>query len=116
MKKILLVVLLFQSMAVFSQDKKSKKKDAAKTENEAKKDSAASKGNTAAYNDFIKDAVTKNGLFKIHTIKDKIYFEIPNEVLGKDLLIVNKISRSDKQCGYQQGNELRKQTYPFLQG
>lgn len=92
MKKILLVVLLFQSIAVFSQDKKSKKKDAAKTENEAKKDSAANKGNTAAYNDFIKDAVTKNGLFKIHTIKEKIYFEIPNEVLGKDLLIVNKIS------------------------
>ena len=92
MKKILLAVLLFQSMAVFSQDKKSKKKDAAKTENEAKKDSTAKKGNTAAYNDFIKDAVTKNGLFKIHTIKDKIYFEIPNEVLGKDLLIVNKIS------------------------
>ena len=92
MKKILLVVLLFQSMIVFSQDKKSKKKDAAKTENEAKKDSTASKGNTAAYNDFIKDAVTKNGLFKIHTIKEKIYFEIPNEVLGKDLLIVNKIS------------------------
>ena len=92
MKKILLVVLLFQSIAVFSQDKKSKKKDAAKTENEAKKDSTAKKGNTAAYNDFIKDAVTKDGLFKIHTIKDKIYFEIPNEVLGKDLLIVNKIS------------------------
>ena len=92
MKKILLVVLLFQSMVVFSQDKKTKKKDAAKTENEAKKDSTAKKGNTAAYNDFIKDAVTKDGLFKIHTIKDKIYFEIPNEVLGKDLLIVNKIS------------------------
>ena len=92
MKKILLAVLLLQSMAVFSQDKKSKKKDAAKTENEAKKDSTASKGNTAAYNDFIKGAVTKDGLFKIHTIKDKIYFEIPNEVLGKDLLIVNKIS------------------------
>ena len=92
MKKILLVVLLLQSMAVFSQDKKSKKKDAAKTENEAKKDSTAKKGNTAAYNDFIKDAVTKDGLFKIHTIKEKIYFEIPNEVLGKDLLIVNKIS------------------------
>ena len=92
MKKILLVVLLFQSIAVFSQDKKSKKKDAAKTENEAKKDSTAKKGNTAAYNDFIKDAVTKDGLFKIHTIKEKIYFEIPNEVLGKDLLIVNKIS------------------------
>ena len=91
MKKVLLAVLLLQSMVVFSQDKKTKKKDAAKTENEAKKDSTA-KGNTAAYNDFIKDAVTKDGLFKIHTIKEKIYFEIPNEVLGKDLLIVNKIS------------------------
>ena len=91
MKKVLLAVLLLQSMVVFSQDKKTKKKDAAKTENEVKKDSTA-KGNTAAYDDFIKGAVTKDGLFKIHTIKEKIYFEIPNEVLGKDLLIVNKIS------------------------
>ena len=91
MKKVLLAVLLLQSMVVFSQDKKTKKKDAAKTENEAKKDSTA-KGNTTAYDDFIKGAVTKDGLFKIHTIKEKIYFEIPNEVLGKDLLIVNKIS------------------------
>ena len=92
MKKVLLAVLLLQSMVVFSQDKKTKKKDAAKTENEAKKDSTASKSDITAYNDFIKDAVTKDGLFKIHTIKEKIYFEIPNEVLGKDLLIVNKIS------------------------
>ena len=92
MKKILLVAMMLQSMVAFSQDKKTKKKDAAKTENEAKKDSTASKSDITAYNDFIKDAVTKDGLFKIHTIKDKIYFEIPNEVLGKDLLIVNKIS------------------------
>lgn len=82
---------MLQSMVAFSQDKKTKKKDAAKTENEAKKDSTA-KGNATAYDDFIKGAVTKDGLFKIHTIKEKIYFEIPNEVLGKDLLIVNKIS------------------------
>ena len=83
---------MLQSMVAFSQDKKTKKKDAAKTEKEAKKDSIASKSDITAYNDFIKGAVTKDGLFKIHTIKEKIYFEIPNEVLGKDLLIVNKIS------------------------
>ena len=92
MKKILLIAMMLQSMVAFSQDKKTKKKDAAKTENEAKKDSTASKSDITAYNDFIKGAVTKDGLFKIHTIKEKIYFEIPNEVLGKDLLIVNKIS------------------------
>ena len=92
MKKILLVAMMLQPMVAFSQDKKTKKKDAAKTENEAKKDSTASKSDITAYNDFIKGAVTKDGLFKIHTIKEKIYFEIPNEVLGKDLLIVNKIS------------------------
>ncbi len=92
MKKILLVAMMLQSMVAFSQDKKTKKKDAAKTEKEAKKDSIASKSDITAYNDFIKGAVTKDGLFKIHTIKEKIYFEIPNEVLGKDLLIVNKIS------------------------
>ena len=54
MKKVLLAVLLLQSMVVFSQDKKTKKKDATKTENEAKKDSAASKSDITAYNDFIK--------------------------------------------------------------
>lgn len=44
------------------------------------------------YESLLKGAITKDGLLKIHQVKDKIYFEIPNEILGKDLLIVNKLS------------------------
>lgn len=44
------------------------------------------------YEELLKGAITKVGLLTIHQVKDKIYFEIPNEILGKDLLVVNKLS------------------------
>ncbi|WP_277110697.1 zinc-dependent metalloprotease [Chryseobacterium taklimakanense] len=44
------------------------------------------------YSSLVKGAVTKRGLFTIHKVKDDVYFEIPNSLFGKDLLIVNKIS------------------------
>lgn len=33
-----------------------------------------------------KDAVTQEGLFKVHQLDEKVYFEIPAAALGKDLL------------------------------
>ncbi len=35
----------------------------------------------------------KKGLFTIYTVKDEVYFEIPDSLLTKDFLIVNKISK-----------------------
>lgn len=60
----------------------------------SKKDSLSDKADKgiASYDTLLKDAKSKKGLFTIHQVKDKIYFEIPNELLGKDLLVVNKIS------------------------
>src|SRR5215217_1579961 len=39
-------------------------------------------------------AITKTGLFIIHKIDDKYFFEIPENLLGRDLLIVSRISKS----------------------
>ena len=36
-------------------------------------------------------AVSYEGLFKVHQLKKDLYFEIPAELIGRDLLIVNKI-------------------------
>ncbi len=38
-------------------------------------------------------AVTRVGLFKVHQIDEKYYFEIPDSILGRDILCVNRISK-----------------------
>jgi hypothetical protein len=38
-------------------------------------------------------AKTVNGLFKIHKQDDRFFFEIPNSLLNRDILVVNRISK-----------------------
>src|SRR5712692_11014829 len=47
-----------------------------------------------------KDAKSQSGVFKIHQIKDKIYYEIPAAQLGKDFLWVSQIARTTLGVGY----------------
>lgn len=37
-------------------------------------------------------AITTKGLFKVHKVEDRYFFEIPDSLLDKDFLIVNRIS------------------------
>lgn len=89
MKKLAFILLALQWGIGFSQAKKTKKVEILKI---TKKDSIDKKDVLSTYSDLLKGAQTKKGLFTIHKVKEKIYFEIPNEVLSKDLLLVNKIS------------------------
>jgi hypothetical protein len=43
------------------------------------------------------DAVSKDGLFKVHRVKSECYFEIPLKLLGRQLLVVNKLSKVPEQ-------------------
>lgn len=48
---------------------------------------------TRSYEDFITDdAITYQGLFTTHKVEDKYFFEIPDNLLEKELLIVSRIS------------------------
>ena len=47
-----------------------------------------------------KDAVTDEGLFKVHRIKEKYYYEIPASMLGKEMLWVSQIARTSLGVGY----------------
>ena len=40
-----------------------------------------------------KEAITDDGLFKIHKLRDKYYFEIPDTLLNKDMLLVSRIAK-----------------------
>ena len=39
-------------------------------------------------------AVSQKGLFSVHKVDDKYYYEIPDGLLGKDILTVNRLSRA----------------------
>lgn len=47
-----------------------------------------------------KDAKSDEGVFTIHTIKDKIYYEIPKSEFGKEFLWVSQIARTTLGVGY----------------
>ncbi|GAB3813553.1 hypothetical protein GCM10028895_05700 [Pontibacter rugosus] len=53
-------------------------------------------------------AVTDDGLFKVHRIDDKYYYEIPDSLLNRDMLMVSRIAKTASNIGYG-GEELNTQ-------
>jgi hypothetical protein len=46
------------------------------------------------YNSIIRsNAITRKGLFWVHKVQDSYYFEVPDSVLGRDLLVVSRIAQ-----------------------
>lgn len=47
------------------------------------------------YKDIITDkAVTDDGIISVHKVEDKYYFEIPDRVLGKEFLLVSRLTKA----------------------
>jgi hypothetical protein len=58
------------------------------------------KRNVKAYSDVIPGrAITQNGLFKIHKVDERYFFEIPDSLLNRDLLVVNRIIKAPPFAG-----------------
>jgi hypothetical protein len=47
-----------------------------------------------------KEAKSKDGLFKVHEIEGKYYYEIPDSLLGRDMLMVTTIAKTADGLGY----------------
>lgn len=46
------------------------------------------------YNNIIRsNAITRKGLFTVHKVEDNYYFEIPDSLLGRDILVVCRIAQ-----------------------
>jgi hypothetical protein len=71
------------------------KKDTTSQAVEKTAKSNSRKAKEKSYTEIIgKDAKTDDGLFKVHHVKDKWYYEIPNELLDKDILLVSRIAKT----------------------
>ncbi len=59
------------------------------------------KEETTQYDDVITDdAVTDDGLFTVHQIKEKLYFEIPDSLLEVEMLLVTRMAATMNNMGY----------------
>jgi Met-zincin/Domain of unknown function (DUF5117)/Domain of unknown function (DUF5118) len=47
-----------------------------------------------------KDAKSDQGIFTVHRIKDRVYYEIPKDKLGKEFLWVSQIAKTTMGAGY----------------
>lgn len=60
---------------------------------EKKPEEKKTNGKVKPYKDVItKDAITDEGFFAVHKVNGAYYFEIPNNLLEKEILIVSRIS------------------------
>jgi hypothetical protein len=57
-------------------------------------------------------ASTMKGLFWVHKLEDKYYFEIPDSLLGRDIITVTRIAKTATGAGYG-GEELNRQVIRF---
>lgn len=63
--------------------------------------SESSKGGVKDYDEVIKeDFKSDNGLFLVHRGDDKVYYEIPQERFGEDMLWVTQIAKTQAGFGY----------------
>lgn len=68
------------------------------------------------YNEVItKKAVTYHGFFKVHKVEDKYYFEIPDSLLGRDILTVNRLAQTQEGMGYG-GDQIGQNVIRFEKG
>ena len=84
MKKLFYLPVLFT--LIFSLSINAQKKDSTEKEKKPKKEKS--------FKDIItKDAVTDSGLFNVYRVNDKYYYEIPDSLIGRDMLMVTRVSK-----------------------
>lgn len=101
-----LVVVLLAGCSTFQ---KTKKPSAASTASATEtKKADESKDGIKPFKDVIKDTFDSDeGLFTVYRDKQTLYYEIPDSVLGRELLLVTRIAKTADNIGYggEQANE-----------
>lgn len=101
-----LLVLCGSSCTIFK-SKKKQKAAAATTAVVAKPKADSVKNALKPYSEVITaKAQTQKGLFTVHKIGDKYFFEISNDLLKKEILAVNRLSQSTPGAGNYGGEQV----------
>ncbi len=106
LKLLFTLVLIFGLIGTSqAQSKRKKKGKKAKTEAPAQK-KAPKKGGIKPYKKVItKEAKTDEGLFTVHKLDNKYFYEIPDSLFGKEMLMVTRIAKTANGLGFGGGKQ-----------
>jgi hypothetical protein len=68
------------------------------------------------YATVIKGFHTQRGLFTVHTLADSVYFEIPDSILHRDIMVINRLKKGPGMLNAYPGEELDEETIKFEKG
>ncbi|MCR9016274.1 zinc-dependent metalloprotease [Aquiflexum gelatinilyticum] len=99
---LLLIGMIFVGDEAFGQKKKKKNsKNAPPAAATAPARPASPKSGPKPYEEVITDkAKSKDGLFKVHELDGKYFYEIPDSLIGREMLIVTTIAKTADGIGY----------------
>lgn len=99
-KRISIVLLCIASFAFSQESLAQRKKKDKKTESPASK-TTDSKNGIKPYSQVItSEAKSKEGLFTVHQLDNKYFYEIPDSLLGSEMLMVTTIAKTAAGLGY----------------
>ena len=102
----LLLVAFVSFESCFSIKLTSKKKTAKAVQLAEKPDPKPKKGDIQPYEKVItKDAKSDEGLFTVHKIDDSFFYEIPDSLFNKEMLMVTRISKTASGLGFGGGKQ-----------
>jgi hypothetical protein len=82
-----------------------------------KADSSSSKKGPKPYGKVITDkAITRQGMFTVHKVEDKWYFEIPDSLLGREMMVTTRYSKTAGGGGVYAGEMENRQTVLWERG
>lgn len=102
------MLLLCLAIVISSCDtaRKAKEAEAAKMAEAAKKKPAPKKGAIQPYEKVItKDVKSDSGLFTVHKLDDKYFYEIPDSLFDREMLMVTRISKTASGIGFGGGKQ-----------
>lgn len=95
-----LAILSIMSTFTFSACSTFKKVEAPTPKASAPKPSSK-KGDMKAFSDVITDkAISDEGVFTVHKVDDKYYFEIPMEILDREMLLVSRVAGTTQNLSF----------------
>ena len=119
-KKLTLItacLLLSFNQGAFAQSKKKNKKDKNPTTEATEKKKPDAKKEPKPYKTVIdSNAVTQKGLIDVHKVDDKYLFEIPEALIGKEIMTITRYSKTPAGGGIFGGEEVNRQVIRWEKG
>ena len=112
-RSVIILFFLSLSFVGFSQRPESSRSDTGSKSNNSQ---GALAGAPKDYKEIIPSkAISSKGFFLVHKVGEKYFFEIPDTMLGREILVVNRLSKTQVGMGYG-GDQIGQNVIRFEKG